>query len=58
MNSILHYRGFAIRKEEKNIFVDTLPNHILSDDKQLGLRTDISGLNYTFFWNNFCIDEM
>ncbi len=51
MNNILHYGGFATKKEEKNIFVDTLPNHILSDDKQRGLRTDISVLDYNGFGN-------
>ena len=30
INNILHYGGFATKKEEKNIFVDTLQNHILS----------------------------
>ena len=56
MNNILHYGGFATKKEEKNIFVDTLPNHILSDDKQRGLRTDISVLDYNGFGNKLCID--
>jgi len=51
VNNILHYGGFATRKEEKNIFVDTIPNHALSDDKQRGLRTDISVLDYNGFGN-------
>ena len=36
--------------------MDTLPNHILSDDKQRGLRTDISVLDYNGFGNKLCID--
>jgi hypothetical protein len=56
INNILHYGGFATKKEEKNIFVDTIPNHVLSDDKQRGLRTDISVLDYNGFGNKLCID--
>ena len=56
INNILHYGGFATKKEEKNIFVDTLQNHILSDDKQRGLRTDISVLDYNGSGNKLCID--
>ena len=55
-NNILHYGGLATRKEEKNIFVDTIPNHALSDDKQRGLRTDISVLDYNGFGNKLCLD--
>ena len=56
INNILHYGGHATKKEEKNIFVDTIPNYVLSDDKQRGLRTDISVLDYNGFGNKLCID--
>ena len=56
VNNILHYGGHATKKEEKHLFVDTLPDHPLSDDKQRGLRPDISVLNYNGFGNKLCLD--
>ena len=58
INNILHYGGHATKKEEKHLFVDTLPDHPLSDDKQRGLRPDISVLNYNGFGNKLCIPSV
>jgi len=56
VNSILHYGGHATKKEEKHLFVETLLDHPLSEEKQRGLRTDISVLNYNGFGNKLCLD--
>ena len=47
INNILHYGGHATRKEEKNIFVDTIPNHVLSDDDE---NPEIFNLIYINFY--------
>jgi hypothetical protein len=56
VNSILHYGGHATKKEEKHLFVDTVPEHPLSEEKQRGLRPDISVFNYNGFGNKLCLD--
>jgi hypothetical protein len=52
----LHYGGHATKKEEKHLFVDTVPEHPLSEEKQRGLRPDISVFNYNGFGNKLCLD--